>query len=80
MPSGLRTRQDPDRRRGVWTCLDHRQNTDTEDAMTLYMVAQAQILDPGQWERYKEIAAREMARHGGRYLVRGASPEVEEAD
>jgi uncharacterized protein (DUF1330 family) len=48
--------------------------------MTVYMVAQVQILDPGPWERYKEIAAREIAPHGGRYLVRGASPEVEEAD
>ena len=51
-----------------------------EGAMTAYMVAQVQILDPEQWERYKEIAAREIARHGGRYLARGASPEVEEAD
>jgi uncharacterized protein (DUF1330 family) len=48
--------------------------------MTVYMVAQVQILDPEQWERYKEIAAREIARHGGQYLARGASPEVEEAD
>ena len=48
--------------------------------MTVYMVAQVQILDPGQWELYKEIAAREIARHGGRYLARGARPEVEEAD
>jgi uncharacterized protein (DUF1330 family) len=48
--------------------------------MTVYMVAQVQILDPEQWERYKEIAAREIGRHGGRYLARGASPEVEEAD
>jgi uncharacterized protein (DUF1330 family) len=44
------------------------------------MVAQVEILDPERWERYKEIAAREIARHGGRYLARGASPEVEEAD
>jgi uncharacterized protein (DUF1330 family) len=48
--------------------------------MTVYMVAQVQILDPEQWERYKEIAAREIARHGGQYLARGVSPEVEEAD
>src|SRR5579859_2991936 len=47
--------------------------------MTVYMVAQVQILDPEQWERYKEIASREIARHGGRYLTRGARPEVEEA-
>jgi uncharacterized protein (DUF1330 family) len=50
------------------------------DAMTVYMVAQVQILDPEQWEHYKEIAAKEIARHGGRYLARGASPEVREAD
>jgi uncharacterized protein (DUF1330 family) len=48
--------------------------------MTVYMVAQVQILDSGRWERYKEIAAREIARNGGRYLARGASPEVAEAD
>jgi hypothetical protein len=48
--------------------------------MTAYMVAQVQILDPERWERYKEIAAREIGRHGGQYLARGASPEVAEAD
>jgi uncharacterized protein (DUF1330 family) len=48
--------------------------------MTVYMVAQVQVLDPEQWERYKEIASREIARHGGMYLARGARPEVEEAD
>jgi hypothetical protein len=48
--------------------------------MTVYMVAQVQVLDSEQWERYKEIAAREIARHGGTYLARGARPEVEEAD
>ena len=48
--------------------------------MTAYMVAQVEILDPEQWERYKQIAAQEIARHGGRYLARGAGPEVEEAD
>ena len=48
--------------------------------MTVYMIAQVEILDPEQWEHYKEIAAVEIARHGGRYLARGASPEVREAD
>jgi uncharacterized protein (DUF1330 family) len=48
--------------------------------MTAYMVAQVEILDPERWERYKEIAAQEIARHGGWYLARGASPEVAEAD
>ena len=48
--------------------------------MTVYMVAQVEILDPAQWQRYKEIAAPAIARHGGRYLARGVSPEVAEAD
>jgi nicotinamidase-related amidase len=48
--------------------------------MTVYTIAQVEILDPEQRERYKEIAAREIARHGGRHLARGASPEVKEAD
>ncbi len=48
--------------------------------MTVYMVAQVEILDPDQWQHYKEIAAKAVAQHGGRYLARGASPEVEEAD
>jgi uncharacterized protein (DUF1330 family) len=48
--------------------------------MTVYMVAQVEILDAEQWARYKKIAATEIARHGGRYLARGAIPEVEEAD
>jgi hypothetical protein len=39
-----------------------------------------QILDSEQWEHYKEIAAKEIGRQGGRYLARGASPEVREAD
>jgi len=48
--------------------------------MTVYMVAQVEILDPAQWQRYKEIAAPAIARHGGRYLARRVSPEVAEAD
>jgi uncharacterized protein (DUF1330 family) len=48
--------------------------------MTVYMVAQVQVLDPELWKRYKEIASREIARHGGRYLTRGARPEVVETD
>ena len=32
--------------------------------MTVYMVARVQVLDPEQWERYKEIASREIAGSG----------------
>jgi uncharacterized protein (DUF1330 family) len=48
--------------------------------MTAYMIAQVQILDPERWEHYRQLAAPAIARYGGRYLTRGARPEVEEAD
>ncbi len=41
--------------------------------MTVYMVAKVQVLDPEQWERYKETARRAVP-----YPRR--PPEVEEAD
>src|ERR1700753_4229341 len=44
------------------------------------MIAQVEILDPAQWERYKAIASQAIAQYGGRYLTRGAHPEVREAD
>jgi uncharacterized protein (DUF1330 family) len=48
--------------------------------MKAYLISQAVVTDPEAWERYREIAAPAIAQHGGRYLVRGASPEVIEGD
>jgi uncharacterized protein (DUF1330 family) len=48
--------------------------------MTAYLISQVEVLDEAQWERYRAIAAPAIARHGGRYLVRGARPEVAEGD
>ena len=36
------------------------------------------MLDETQGRRYRELAARSISRHGGRYLVRGAAPVVAE--
>jgi uncharacterized protein (DUF1330 family) len=43
-------------------------------------VSQVEVLDPAEWEKYRAIAAPAIAEHGGRYLIRGASPEVVEGD
>jgi uncharacterized protein (DUF1330 family) len=48
--------------------------------MAAYVISQVEVLDESQWQRYREIAAPAIVRHGGRYLVRGARPEVAEGD
>ncbi|MEA2615697.1 MAG: hypothetical protein QOE72_1480 [Chloroflexota bacterium] len=48
--------------------------------MTVYMISQVEVLDAEAWQRYREIAAPAIARHGGEYVVRGATPEVVEGD
>jgi uncharacterized protein (DUF1330 family) len=46
--------------------------------MVAYVVSEVEALDDAQFARYRELAAESIARHGGRYLVRGAEPEVAE--
>ena len=48
--------------------------------MKAYLISQVEVIDEIAWERYRSIAAPAIARHGGRYLVRGATPEVVEGD
>jgi uncharacterized protein (DUF1330 family) len=38
-----------------------------------------EVVDEHAWQRYRGIAAAEIAKYGGRYLVRGVRPEVAEA-
>ncbi len=38
------------------------------------------MLDEAAAERYRDLAAQSIARYGGRYLVRGATPTVPEGD
>jgi len=48
--------------------------------MPAYVISEVEILDEDQGQRYCELAAASIARHGGRYVVRGAQPEVPEGD
>jgi uncharacterized protein (DUF1330 family) len=44
------------------------------------VISEVEILDESQGQHYRELAAAPIARHGGRYVVRGARPEVPEGD
>ena len=46
--------------------------------MAAYVISEVEMLDETQGSRYRELAAASIARHGGRYLVRGAAPLVAE--
>lgn len=46
--------------------------------MTTYAISEVEVLDEAAAQRYREPAAASLARHGGRYLARGAQPEVPE--
>ena len=48
--------------------------------MAAYVISEVEMLDETQGRRYRELAAGSIARHGGRYLVRGAVPVVAEGD
>ena len=48
--------------------------------MAAYLISQVEVLDEEGWQRYREIAAPAIAKYGGRYLIRGAMPEVIEGD
>ena len=48
--------------------------------MAAYVISEVEMLDATQGRRYRELAAGSIARHGGRYLVRGAAPVVAEGD
>ncbi len=48
--------------------------------MAAYVISEVEMLDETQGRRYRELASASIARHGGRYLVRGADPQVAEGD
>lgn len=48
--------------------------------MSAYLISQVEVIDPEAWENYRVRAARAIAQFGGRYLVRGATADVIEAD
>jgi uncharacterized protein (DUF1330 family) len=48
--------------------------------VSAYVVYEAVITDPEQYERYKAVAAPSVAAAGGRYLARGGEVESFEGD
>ncbi|MFZ5463169.1 MAG: DUF1330 domain-containing protein [Pseudomonadota bacterium] len=48
--------------------------------MTAYIIAQATVTDPGQYEEYKKLASEAVAKYGGRYIVRGGATHLLEGD
>jgi uncharacterized protein (DUF1330 family) len=49
-------------------------------AMSAYAISEVEVLDEAAAERYRELASASIVRHGGRYIVRGAAPDVPEGD
>lgn len=48
--------------------------------MSAYLVAMIEVEDPEAYKAYAARAPETVARYGGRYVVRGATPEVKEGD
>ncbi len=46
--------------------------------MAAYVISEVEVLDEAQGQRYRELASASIAQHGGRYIVRGANPQVPE--
>ena len=44
--------------------------------MPAYLIAQLTVTDPATFEAYRAAVPTVIARHGGRYLVRGGALEV----
>jgi uncharacterized protein (DUF1330 family) len=45
-----------------------------------YVIAQARVTDPQQYEGYKALAGAAVAQYGGRYIVRGGATQLLEGD
>jgi uncharacterized protein (DUF1330 family) len=43
--------------------------------MVAYLIAQVEVTDPATYERYRPLAAASIAKHGGKYVVRGGKTE-----
>ena len=48
--------------------------------MPAYVISEVEFLDEEQGQRYRDLAAASIAEYGGRYLVRGAQPDVPEGE
>jgi len=48
--------------------------------MAAYLVVDIDVTNPAQFEQYKKLAPAAIAKHGGRYLIRGGAYEAVEGD
>ena len=48
--------------------------------MAAYIIAQVEVTDPETFESYREQVPAAIAKHGGRYIVRGGATETIEGD
>jgi len=46
--------------------------------MSAYVISEVEILDESLGTEYRTLAAASIQQYGGRYLVRGAAPEIAE--
>lgn len=49
-------------------------------AVAAYVISEVTVLDEAAGQRYRELAAASIAAYGGRYIVRGALPDVPEGE
>ena len=45
-----------------------------------YIIAQATVTDPAQYEGYKALAGAAVAKYGGKYIVRGGATQLLEGN
>jgi uncharacterized protein (DUF1330 family) len=48
--------------------------------MAAYVISEVEILDDRLGDQYRTLAAASIAQYGGRYLARGAEPQIAEGD
>jgi uncharacterized protein (DUF1330 family) len=48
--------------------------------MAGYLIVRINVKDPNAYEEYKKLAQEAVAKHGGRYLVRGGRTETLEGE
>jgi uncharacterized protein (DUF1330 family) len=48
--------------------------------MTAYAISEIEVLDEARARRYRKLAGASIAQYGGRYLARGARPQVPEGE
>ena len=48
--------------------------------MSAYVIVEVDVTNPDGYEEYRPLAGESVARHGGRFLVRGGKTEIWEGE